>query len=221
LPSFFEARHLKSLPGIWTGYFPPREKQSEKILENLKDNAPNSRNNKTRKRKRKRGFLPSRQMAQVECPVCSRTFAEDAIESHVLQCLDEQQYKEDEKLARQLERSSNSSSSSARSLVPRVAIPVARVGRARGPAAAAAATGLDVNRPHDGVLGTLKTDPTNTLLAGTDAKEALLELLEERHQLGYPPTLQPFPTHTHTHHRLLRSSLFRVACVRACVRLAP
>lgn len=129
-------------------------------------------------------------MAQVECPVCSRKFAEDAIESHVIQCLDEQQYKEDEKLARQLERSSDSSSSSSSSdysgstshsyKIP-MAIPVARAARARGPAAA---TGLDVNRPHDGVLGTLKTDPTNTLLAGTDAKEALLELLEERHQLG-------------------------------------
>ncbi|ELR19032.1 TLD protein [Acanthamoeba castellanii str. Neff] len=104
-------------------------------------------------------------MAQVECPVCSRKFAEDAIESHVIQCLDEQQYKEDEKLARQLERSSDSSSSSSSSDY-------------------SGTTGLDVNRPHDGVLGTLKTDPTNTLLAGTDAKEALLELLEERHQLG-------------------------------------
>jgi len=156
-------------------------------------------------------------MAQVECPVCLRKFAEDAIESHVIQCLDEQQYKEDEKLARQLEGSSNSSSYSGTYSIP-VAIPVARVARARGPAAAAA-TGLDVNRPHDGVLGTLKTDPTNTLLAGTDAKEALLELLEQRHQLGYPPSLQPFPTH-----RLLHSSLFRVCvcvCVCACVRGSP
>lgn len=162
-------------------------------------------------------------MAQVECPVCSRKFAEDAIESHVIQCLDEQQYKEDEKLARQLEGSSNSSSSSSSSAysgtysIP-VALPVARVARARGPAAAAAATGLDVNRPHDGVLGTLKTDPTNTLLAGTDAKEALLELLEERHQLGYPPSLQPFPTHTDF--CVLHCSLCMASHLTCCVECA-
>jgi hypothetical protein len=144
-------------------------------------------------------------MSSMECPVCSRKFAEEEIETHVIECLDEQQLQEDAKLAQQLQRqtwpadealgegirtSSTSSSFSSFS-----------VGAATAAAAAAAAhSDWDYERPRRPVtrakpvahssgdatsFGTLRTDPTNTLLAQSALQADLFGLLEERHQLKY------------------------------------
>lgn len=137
-------------------------------------------------------------LCHMDCPVCGMAFPEGEIEAHVIQCLDEQQVREDERLARELDDAQNGTASGSPSQrvglfashvgdggpsLPKKELPVVRAFR---PQRRAVATGEHADRPRqDGVLATLRTDPRQTLLAREEDRENLVGLLHQRFQIGY------------------------------------
>ncbi len=141
----------------------------------------------------------------MQCPICSATFAEpQALEQHVYRCLDAQdeqdraaQLSKDEELARQLhseqERSASDHSSSSRSRAPRCNLQPADFASSASDLwmsfnLPSRSTKIRANpfpgKPQSSLISKLVVDETQTLLYKCGMKEDLMELLEERHQLG-------------------------------------